>query len=816
MALSAAAVPVVSPGEGLGEELADDTPAHIGLALKTPNPADLDQLLAEQSNPESPLYRAWLTPEEFGRRFGVPTERYSRIIEWIRASGLSVQLYPNHLFMEATGTAAQVHQLLGVRLYWAAPQDHSIRTFKGEVSLPADIEPDVLHISGLDTHVRRRHLQGRLKVAGQGDLFGAGDLRAMYDLSSYTAAGTAAAGLTTAVLGTQEGTQANANAKPTAPFVPPSTQAIAKYFSSVSNATATYNPVVMTNTNNDFDTVGANEEYQLDVEMQSVGAANADSISLVMSPSSEVFTTGAQYVVNTLSTVAVVSTSLGLCESEESKYFGGGPTSSGSEVATMRLAVQQGVAEGQTWFAAAGDEGADDCNDSTSATHNGFDGGNATVDFPGSMPEIVDMGGTQLSAAGLWNASGDITAWQAESVWNEGVNGGAGGGGQSEFYAKPSWQIGIGPEASDGVRDVPDISLSASTAHPGVAVYACGNGQEGDSNCQGETTGAGSLVAIGGTSVASPLAAGFFALVSAQVGCRLGDIHATLYALGAAQQNGGPQVFHDVTSGNNNFKDPKNVTITGFAAGDGYDLASGWGSLDVAAIVANWPACTSGTSTSSSSSSSRSSTGSSGKATAGSTATSGGGTTTAGTSATRSSTGRSASSSSAANSTSAVAVGSTSGSSTGANATSSGSTGGSFSITTSATSSSSAAATTTAAATAVGTAGSSAAGTAARTSAGSGATAAGSTGTQGTSGAAGSSAGSTGATKASASGSSGSSAGGVGGNFPATASASSSTGTRGASSSGCSSVGSNDFAGQLLLALLGFWVLVGPRRTRRA
>jgi MYXO-CTERM domain-containing protein len=79
--------------------------------------------------------------------------------------------------------------------------------------------------------------------------------------------------------------------------------------------------------------------------------------------------------------------------------------------------------------------------------------------------------------------------------------------------------------------------------------------------------------------------------LAGQVGCRQGDVHATLYALGAAQQAGGAAPFHDITSGNNDWKDPKHKTITGFTAGTGYDLASGWGSVDVATLIASWPPC---------------------------------------------------------------------------------------------------------------------------------------------------------------------------------------------------------------------------------
>ncbi len=573
-----------------GEALSDDAGAHVAIALRLADEDGLAQLLADQQNPASPRYHVWLTPQEFGARFGLPEATYARIAAWLTESGFALTRYPNRLFLEGHGTAAGVRHLVGVQPRAASAKGRTFRSYTEELAIPDDIAPHVVKIGGLDT---RRHHHHRMNLTPFGQsptqALGAVDMRALYDMP---ATGAGAAGLTLVVLGTQQGTQANQNANPVAPFVPPSVAAVQEYFTSIAAATATYNPIVMPNTGNDFDYAGSNGEYQLDVEMQSVGAPNAKEIDLVLAPSSEVFMTGAQYIVNTLSNAIAVSTSLGSCEPEEISGDAGAATS-GSEAYIFAAAIKQGLAEGQTWFAAAGDNGADDCADDTSNTGNGFGGGNATADFPCSMPEMICMGGTQFTAAGNWNASGLLTAYQAEAVWNEGTQGGAAGGGQSQMYPKPTWQTGVGPKASDGARDVPDISLTAATGSPGVAVYDCGSGQDTIS-CSTNTSGAGQMDIFGGTSVASPLAAGFFAHLAGQLGCRLGDIHPAIYALGAAQQDGGAAPFHDMTGGNNNFPDPKNVTITGFAAAPGYDLASGWGSFDLAKLIDAWPPCTSG------------------------------------------------------------------------------------------------------------------------------------------------------------------------------------------------------------------------------
>ena len=75
--------------------------------------------------------------------------------------------------------------------------------------------------------------------------------------------------------------------------------------------------------------------------------------------------------------------------------------------------------------------------------------------------------------------------------------------------------------------------------------------------------------------------AGIVALANQQAGHRLGLINPALYALGALQQHGVPNTGHrDVTSGNNSFGG-----VTGFDAAPGYNLATGWGTIDAAQFV---------------------------------------------------------------------------------------------------------------------------------------------------------------------------------------------------------------------------------------
>src|SRR5580658_3012312 len=52
---------------------------------------DLDDLLAAQQNPSSPQYRKWLSPEQFGDRFGLSGSDYAKVVQWLKSEGLTVK-----------------------------------------------------------------------------------------------------------------------------------------------------------------------------------------------------------------------------------------------------------------------------------------------------------------------------------------------------------------------------------------------------------------------------------------------------------------------------------------------------------------------------------------------------------------------------------------------------------------------------------------------------------------------------------------------------------------------------------------------------
>jgi hypothetical protein len=193
---------------------------------------------------------------------------------------------------------------------------------------------------------------------------------------------------------------------------------------------------------------------------------------------------------------------------------------------------QQFAAQGQSFSQASGDGGAD-LNGGTGLTGNPY----ATI-----------VGGVSLTTSG---AGGP---WASDTTWS-------GSGGGISGYGLPDWQLGIATTTNQGsttYRNYPDVAM------PAVNVFTVYE--------NGTLTGA-----TGGTSCASPLWAGFMALVNQQAATLgkppAGFVNPSIYALGKGPYSAYTNCFHDITTGNNfNSQNPSK-----YPAGTGYDLCTGWG-----------------------------------------------------------------------------------------------------------------------------------------------------------------------------------------------------------------------------------------------
>jgi kumamolisin len=207
-------------------------------------------------------------------------------------------------------------------------------------------------------------------------------------------------------------------------------------------------------------------------------------------------------------------------------------------VQTVNGAFQAAISAGITICCASGDDGSGDGVKSR-----------AHVDFPASSPYVLGVGGTKLVASSL-----SPPAIKSEVVWNEVSQGeGAGGGGVSSVFTKPSWQsqANVPPSANPPHhigRGVPDVAADADPESGVVVMHIDGK----------------HLEPIGGTSAAAPLWAALVARLNEGLNARCGFINPVLYAKCA---NG---VLNDITSGNNG----------AYEATVGWDACTGLGTPD--------------------------------------------------------------------------------------------------------------------------------------------------------------------------------------------------------------------------------------------
>ena len=312
---------------------------------------------------------------------------------------------------------------------------------------------------------------------------------------------------------------------------------------------------------NNATVVGWAEETTLDVEYAHSIAPGA-KIVLAETPVAETEgVTGFPEMMNAEQSLInqgvgdVISQSFGATENT----FPGFSSGNYSSLLDLRYAFKDAAAHGVTVLAASGDDGA------TNADVNGNLYPFRVNSWPSSDPLVTSVGGTQLNLDQAGNKlSPDV-------VWNDGF--GAGGGGTSAIFSRPFYQIGVTKEVGKS-RGTPDISMTAAV-NGGAWVYMSFAGIE--------TPGVSDpgWYIFGGTSEATPIMAGIVALANQQAGHRLGQINPALYALGALQQHGVPGTgIVSVTSGNNSFGG-----VTGFDAAPGYNLATGWGTIDAAKFV---------------------------------------------------------------------------------------------------------------------------------------------------------------------------------------------------------------------------------------
>jgi kumamolisin len=461
-----------------------DATVELTVQLAPRNPDDL------ASRINTPGYTPY-TREEYAQAHAPSDQDIATVRQYLQSHGLTVSaVSPDRRSLTVTGTVADAERAFSTQLtcYETDGQEFHART--GSLTVPADVEPLIEGVFGLDTRpFARPQFRRHPKHPKAG---GAGPLSALDVAAAYRFPAGDGAGQTIGIVELGGGYQDSD---------------LQQYFSGLGLPLPQVTAVgVKGGANNPGgDPNGADGEVELDIEVSGAIAPAARIVVYFAKDASEQsFVDVLNAVVNdTTNAPTVVSISWG------------GPEQQATAAArqAMDTSFQTGAALGITFLCAAGDNGSADEPNGTSVN----------VDYPAASPYVTGCGGTELTVAGGAIAS--------EVVWNEGSNGhGATGGGISAVYPVPSWQQSVALPAPAGGgnagRGIPDVAGNADP-FSGYKVQVDGQAEP-----------------IGGTSAVAPLWAGLIARINATAGKPSGFINPALYA---AKGSG----FNDITQGNN-------------------------------------------------------------------------------------------------------------------------------------------------------------------------------------------------------------------------------------------------------------------------
>jgi subtilase family serine protease len=520
------------------------------LALTQTHQRALSTFIASLSNTASKNFGDYLTPAQYASRYGATTATVSAVRSYLRSYGLEVgTLSKGRNILHVTGTSQSIARAFDAPVETLRLSDGTLDAhFKSAASLPHAIAADVTAVAGLSTvQPESTNALTSHVAAAPSSCVSAGSSAgttpnsvggytvqqqaALYGFAHAWAAGDTGVGQTIGVYELANFDQSDVNTFFSCYGLSPA----------LSQIDVDGGPTSADNADN------APDEATLDVEEASSLAPGA-TIEVYQGTQSGNGPTDIYSQMASDNTASVVTTSWGICEAQ----------TDGAALAEHSI-FEEMAAQGQTVVAAAGDDGSSDCEGTPQPTKP------AAVDDPASQPYVTGVGGLSVT---------DINPL-SETVWNDNCTSqdcGAGGGGESTLWSRPSWQTGDGITAADTRRMVPDLSVMGD---PGTGFIQYFTGTDTgfcNHNCSG---GWG---AIGGTSIGAPLVSALVA-VAAQActtsnGGRLGFINPSLYAMASSD-------FIDVTTGGNDL-----YGVGAFSASTGYDMASGLGSPNGATFIA--------------------------------------------------------------------------------------------------------------------------------------------------------------------------------------------------------------------------------------
>src|SRR5581483_8840728 len=381
----------------------------------------LQKLIAEQQNPASPLYHKWLTPDEFGARFGLAPTDLAKVQVWLQQQGFKIDsIARSRNSIRFSGTAGQVESAFGTEMhnYRVGAEMHfsPVR----DISIPAALAPVVLGVRNISTFSRPRpHVRkplARFTSSQSGNHFlTPKDVATIYDINNpdinaAAATGFNGAGQAIAVVGQSSVALSDIENFQTALGIP------------VKDPTL----VLVPDSGNVEEFSGDEAESDLDLEYSS-GVATGATVFFVYVGDDQTQSVwdSINYAVQT-QIAPIISSSYGICET----------ALTANDYSVLNGLMQQAAAQGQTIVAAAGDDGSTDCSGVSGLTTAQQQA--LAVDFPASSQYVTGMGGSEFPTADVCAVSTTCTTssqyWQAangsdvlgsalqyipEQVWND-------------------------------------------------------------------------------------------------------------------------------------------------------------------------------------------------------------------------------------------------------------------------------------------------------------------------------------------------------------------------------------------------------------
>jgi subtilase family serine protease len=612
---------------------------QIEVAVAPRDAAGLNSELAGLYNKNSSSYHQWLSSGQFDTRFAPTASTQGAVASFLAGTGLTVTPSSSPFLVRATGSSAQVSAAFHTTLS-TFKDPHGVKYFSNStpVYLPSAVAGDALGVIGLSNTVRDTQkvfrINNTIRPAGKASTSSSCETpyptRAQLFNSVNNGvgfpygygAGPGCSGLTPSQTNSIYGAP-NLGSRAKGAGVNIAVFELSAYqHSDIDTWAHTFYgpgytpPLVDINVDGgpldpvcpsgdtcppDFNGYSGDIEVDADIQMQLTMSPDVRHLLVYNAPNDFTGQTELdEYAAIAKANAAdSISSSWAVCENDVSAGY----------AQAENVIFEQMAAQGQSMFGAAGDTGAFACirSDGTTITN---------VLDPPSQPWVTSVGGTSLESDNPGTNPHPSYPKGVETVWNVdnlcsnapaspalgnqtgffwcGATG-AGGGGSSQYWGRPSYQFGRGitnPYTTYGngttqcslakvgtpCREVPDISANADE-YTGYTEYCTGDASTPFSTC---ATFSGSepvpgWFQIGGTSLSSPLWSGVVADRDSFKGRRSGNINPLLYLL----YNIAPSVyFHDITgirqTTNNNGL---------FPTTPGYDLATGIGTPKMAALI---------------------------------------------------------------------------------------------------------------------------------------------------------------------------------------------------------------------------------------